>query len=234
MVLIKGFVINLDDREDRWREASSQFSKFPFELERVRAVKATEIELEEPFVPGGVSATWRSHQKAMQGHLQSDASYALILEDDFIVKRQIVKVLKSIIKVGDFDLVQIGYLSPSFLRRIVRYIIGFRDIQLKLLQRIHQNTGLKSLNKLLIREQKNIPMNLVLNDIQAGGQAYLVSRKFSEAAQFMNNPSFLSADGMLMALSETRTFKVGRTRMNFIHQSNSVSSVQQRFKTLSE
>jgi GR25 family glycosyltransferase involved in LPS biosynthesis len=170
----------------------------------------------------------------MRAHLQSDASFALILEDDFILKRQIVKVLKSILEVGDFDLVQIGYLSPSFLRRIVRYVTGLRDTQLKLLQRIHQSTGLKSLNKLLIREQKYIPMNLVMNDIQAGGQAYLVSRKFSEAAQFMNNPSFLSADGMLMALSETRTFKVGRTRVNFIHQSNSVSSVQQRFKTLSE
>lgn len=230
---IKGFVINLDSRSDRWREASSQFPRFSFELVRISAVKGSDIEKEEKFVPCGVAATWRSHQRAMKAHLDSDALYGLVLEDDFVVKKDTNKVLNSIIEIGDFDLVQIGYLSPSPLRRGIRYIIGVRDLSLKLLQRINARKQFNFLNKLVILEQKSIPVALVLNDIQAGGQAYIVSRKFSEAAQFMNNPSFLSADGMLMALSETRTFKIGRTRYNFIHQSDSISSVQQRFKSFS-
>jgi GR25 family glycosyltransferase involved in LPS biosynthesis len=228
---IKGFVINLDDRRDRWHDASSQFLKFPFEIKRVSATKCSDIETEERFVPCGVAATWRSHQRAMQAHLESEALHGLILEDDFVVNRDLIQILSCVEKIGDFDLVQIGFLSPSFIRRLFRHIIGLRDLFLKILQRIHEKTHLNFLNRLIITEQKFIPVNLVLNDIQAGGQAYIVSRKFSEAAQFMNNPSFLSADGMLMALSETRTFKIGRTRISFIGQSNSVSSVQQRFKS---
>jgi GR25 family glycosyltransferase involved in LPS biosynthesis len=230
---IKGFVINLDNRSDRWHEASSQFPKFSFELVRISAVNGSDIEMEEQFVPCGVAATWRSHQRAMKAHLHSEALYGLVLEDDFVIKRDTTKILNYIMEISDFDLVQIGYLSPSLLRRGIRYVIGLRDLSLKLLQRVHAITQLKFLNKLVILEQKSIPVGLVLNDIQAGGQAYIVSRKFSEAAQFMNNPSFLSADGMLMALSETRTFKIGRTRYNFIRQSVSISSVQQRFKSFS-
>ena len=230
MHLIKGFVINLDSRKDRWSEASSQFAMLPFPIQRISAVSAADIEREEPYVPSGVAATWRSHQKAMQAHIDSQAAYALILEDDFLLRRDIKQVLDQIVDFGCFDLVQLGYLSPSLLRRFIRYLIGMRDVFLKLLHRVHRITNYVGLEKLVISEQRGVPLSIVLNDIQAGGQSYLVSRKFSEAVQEMNNPSFLSADGMLMALSETRTFKVGRTRTNFIKQSDSVSSVQQRFK----
>lgn len=228
--LVKGFVINLDSREDRWRDSTSQFSKLPFEVERVSAVVAREIERDEPYVPGGVAATWRSHQKAMRAHLQSGADFGFILEDDFVVSRDISRILCKVTTAGDFDLVQFGFLTPSLLRRIIRHVIGARDILLKLLNLLSQAFSLSIFEKLLIREQSGIPFSLVLNDIQAGGQSYLVSRKFSEAAQDMNNPSFLSADGMLMALSETRTFKVARVRVNQIKQSNSVTSVEVRFK----
>jgi GR25 family glycosyltransferase involved in LPS biosynthesis len=230
VILIKGFVINLDSRTDRWREASSQFSQIPFEIERVSAQTASSVEPLEPFVPGGVAATWRSHQKAMQAHLNSDAQYALILEDDFLITHDINRVLAKVLKADDFDIVQLGFLTPSMFRRLVRYMIGLRDIFLKLLQFVYRIIEFSALDRLTVREQKGIPFSLVINDIQAGGQAYLVSRKFSEAAQFMNNPSFLSADGMLMALSETRTFKVGRVRKNHIKQSDSTSNVRQRFK----
>ena len=172
--LVKGFVINLDSREDRWRDSSSQFSKLPFEVDRVSAVIAGEIEREEPFVPGGVAATWRSHQKAMRAHLKSEAEFGFILEDDFLVCHDISKVLSKVLIAGDFDLVQFGYLSPSFLRRLVRYLIGFRDVVLKLLSRLSRVADQSLFEKLLIQEQSGIPFSLVLSDIQAGGQSYLV------------------------------------------------------------
>ena len=228
--LVKGFVINLDSREDRWREASSQFSKLPFEVERVSAVLARDVENEEPYVPSGVAATWRSHQKAMRAHLQSGAEFGFILEDDFLVSHDISRILSRVTTFCDFDLVQFGFLTPSPLRRLIRHLIGTRDVSLKMLNRLSKILHLPLFEKLLIREQSEIPFSLVLNDIQAGGQSYLVSKKFSEAAQSMNNPSFLSADGMLMALSETRTFKVARVRVNQIKQSDSITSVQVRYK----
>ncbi len=227
---VKGFVINLDSREDRWRDSSSQFTKLPFEIERVSAVIGAEIEQGEPYVPAGVAATWRSHQKAMRAHLDSGAEFGFILEDDFLVTRDISRVMSKVLEIGNFDLVQFGFLTPSFLRRLVRYFIGFRDFVLKFFSRFTIFSSSSLLGKLIIREQSGVPFSLVLNDIQAGGQAYLVSKYFSKAAQEMNNPSFLSADGMLMALSETRTFKVARVRTNRITQSNSITSVQVRFK----
>lgn len=230
MHLVKGFLINLDNREDRLRDASAQFSKLPFEVERVGAVLAVDVETDEPYVPGGVAATWRSHQKAMRAHMESGHKYGFILEDDFLVSGEISQVLSDVLEIGDFDLVQFGFLSPSFLRKSIRYLVGSRDGVLKITNRVSNFFNIPLLNKLIIREQSGIPFSLVLNDVQAGGQAYLVSRKFSEAAQFMNNPSFLSADGMLMALSETRTFKVARVRTNRIIQSDSATSVQVRFK----
>jgi hypothetical protein len=229
--LIKGYVINLDGRQDRWAEASSQFAKFPFAIERVNAVNSADVEGEESYVPAGVAATWRSHQRAMRTHLETQFEYALILEDDFLLVRDIGKFLVKAHNFYGFDLVQLGYLSPSLLRRSYRYAIGIRDIFLKFLQKINRTIQLNSLNKLLVYEQKNVPISIVLNDIQAGGHCYLVSRKFSAAAQEMNNPCFLSADGMLMSLSETRTFRVGRSRINYVKQSDSISSVQQRFKS---
>ena len=206
---IIGFLINLSSRQDRLADCESQFSKIPCEVIRVSAVDAKEINSEESFVPAGVAATWRSHQLAMNEHLLSGFRYALILED---------------------DLVQIGFLNPSFLRRVIRYGIDYRDLFLKLLFRTNELCGGKLTKKLLVKEQKRVPFFLVLNDFQAGGHSYLVSRKFSEAAQKMNNPAFLSADGMLMALSETRTFRVARTRISLVSQSNSKTSVVERYK----
>lgn len=228
--MVKGFLINLDNREDRLRDASAQFSKLPFEVERVGAVLAVDVEKDELYVPGGVAATWRSHQKAMRAHLESGAEYGFILEDDFLIFRDISQLLSKVLEVGHFDLVQFGFLTPSFLRRSIRYLVGLRDSVLKLLNRISKFADFSFLSKLVIREQSEIPFSLVLNDFQAGGHSYLVSKRFSEAAQMMNNPSFLSADGMLMALSETRTFKVARVRVNLIVQSDSVTSVDIRFK----
>lgn len=227
---IIGFLINLSSRQDRLADCQSQFSKIPCEVIRVSAVDAKEINNEELFVPAGVAATWRSHQLAMNEHLLSGFRYALILEDDFIIKKNIEKILKLVSAYTEYDLVQIGFLNPSFLRRVIRYGIDYRDLFLKLLFRANELCGGKLTKKLLVKEQKRVPFFLVLNDFQAGGHSYIVSRKFSEAAQKMNNPAFLSADGMLMALSETRTFRVARTRISLVSQSNSKTSVVERYK----
>jgi len=233
MNTIQGYVINLESRPDRWQDCLKQSSAFPFQLNRVPAISAHEIAAEEPFVPGGVAATWRSHQRAMSYFLNSKSSHALILEDDFLVKRDISKIINLVVSSDDFDLVQIGFLSPSLTRTFIRYLFGMRDLVLKLLFRLTSLFRERLSNKLLVREQSGVSFAFVLNDIQAGGHAYIVSRKFCEAAQLMNNPSFLSADGVLMALSETRTFRVARTRRNYIKQSDSESSVHERFKRAS-
>jgi hypothetical protein len=80
-------------------------------------------------------------------------------------------------------------------------------------------------------EQLGVPRKIVMNDIRAGGQAYFVSRNFASAAQSMNTPVFLSTDGLFMALGVSRNFKMARLRRMWISQTNSPSSVTQRFKS---
>ena len=104
MHLIKGYVINLDGRQDRWAEASSQFAKIPFAIERINAVNSADVEEEESYVPAGVAATWRSHQRAMRTHLETQFEYALILEDDFLLVRDIGKFLVKAHNFKGFDL----------------------------------------------------------------------------------------------------------------------------------
>jgi hypothetical protein len=86
----------------------------------------------------------------------------------------------------------------------------------------------KFTGKKLINENHNLPFNLVPYDIRAGAHAYLVSQKFAQSMQLLNSPPFLSTDGLYMALSWNRAFKMYRTRVNFVRQSNSKSSVESR------
>ena len=225
------YVINLESRPDRWESVLSQTQNLGLDVVKVVAFDSLDIDPSiERYVPPGVAATWKSHQLAMSQMLASESSHGLILEDDFLVKRDISKIVAQVESTGEYDLIQIGFLSPSLTRRFIRHIIGIRDVTLKLLLKCDKFLNIGFSKKLIIREQSDVPFAFVLNDIQAGGHAYMVSRRFCEAAQFMNIPAYLSADGMLMALSETRTFRVARTRRNFIKQSDSITSVQERFK----
>jgi hypothetical protein len=84
-------------------------------------------------------------------------------------------------------------------------------------------------NRLLVKEQSGLGWNIVPNNVRAGGQAYVVSRRFAEASQHMNAPAFISTDGMYMALGDVRSFRMFRFRKSIIDQTNSVTSVQQRY-----
>jgi GR25 family glycosyltransferase involved in LPS biosynthesis len=86
--------------------------KHHIEYERVRAVEPPEIGF-NPFVSGNVAACWLSHQKAAQSLLNSIHSHAVILEDDAVLTKSFVKVLKHLEsnKIPEIDLIQLGYLT---------------------------------------------------------------------------------------------------------------------------
>lgn len=199
---------------------------------RIEAVDMKTLTGQDLYVADGVAATWQSHQLAMEVFLETGDSYGLILEDDFLIARGWSKEsLNQAIEVNP-DFFQLGYLITSPLDRIEFFLNNFFDQALKILNRIcsfskvlHSRLG----NRLLIREQTNLPWSVVPNDIRAGGQAYIVSRKFALASKYMNNPAFTSADGMFMALGDVRTFRMFRFRNSLINQTDSATSVQQRY-----
>jgi len=229
---VRAYVINLSSRPDRWDSVESQANELQLPIVRIEAIDMKKLTGQDLYVADGVAATWKSHQLAMAVFLETGDNYGLILEDDFSIARGwSQKSLKQAIEVSP-DFFQLGYLITSPLDRIEFFLSNFFDRTLKILSRLcslskflHSRLG----NRLLIREQTDLPWSVVPNDIRAGGQAYLVSRKFALASKYMNSPCFTSADGMFMALGDVRTFRMFRFRDSLINQTDSATSVQQRY-----
>lgn len=229
---MRAYVINLQERVDRWQSVLDQSERLGIPLVRVNAFGKSDLPPEEVYVAAGVAATWKSHQKAMRIFLESGDDYGLILEDDFLLTPSWdVSKLDAIAQVSP-DFFQIGFLITSLIDRLEFFLANSFDSFLKGLSGLSQKNGLirkKHGSKLLISEQKNLGRDVVPNDIRAGGQAYVVSRKFATASLVMNKPAFTSADGFFMSLGDVRSFKMYRFRKSIINQTDSVTSVSQRY-----
>jgi hypothetical protein len=187
---------------------------------------------QELYVADGVAATWQSHQLAMSIFLESGEEYGVILEDDFFVTKKWSPESLELATKTSPDFFQLGYLITSPLDQIEFFLNNVFDRTLKILNWVCARSKVvrnQLGGRLLIREQSGLPWRVIPNDIRAGGQAYLVSRKFALASRFMNNPSFISADGVFIALGDVRTFRMFRFRKSLINQTNSITSVQQRY-----
>jgi hypothetical protein len=130
-----------------------------------------------------------------------------------------------------FDFIQVGFLITSRFEYFDFKFQNLFDIFKKILSfgffPISKTEFLA--HRLTISEQKSVPFELVLNDIRAGGHGYIISRRFAEAGLEMNEPVFFSTDGVFMALGKSRSFKMARFRKSLIDQTNSPTSVSQRF-----
>jgi hypothetical protein len=210
----------------------AQSSKLQLPIVRIDAVEMKTLAGQELYVADGVAATWQSHQLAMSIFLESGEEYGVILEDDFLITKYWSPQTLGLAVQVDPDFFQLGYLITSPLDRIEFFLYNSFDRTLKILNWICSRSNIlrnQLGNRLLIREQAGLPWRVIPNDIRAGGQAYLVSRKFALASRFMNSPSFTSADGVFISLGDVRTFRMFRFRKSLINQTNSITSVQQRY-----
>jgi GR25 family glycosyltransferase involved in LPS biosynthesis len=66
------FVINLEDRKDRWAEIQESFRNWPVQLERIDAVRASP----------GWKGCFESHKKVVQLAKDKGYPWVLVLEDD--------------------------------------------------------------------------------------------------------------------------------------------------------
>ena len=231
---VKAYVINLKSRSDRWKSVEKQTQSLGIPLIRVDAVSKDEV-LAEPFVTPAVAAAWFSHKKAMSLFLETQDEYALILEDDFVLQDRWSNFDFSKYQSLDIDFLQIGYLVTTPLDLLELKIKATADLCLKFLTwtsraRIFEKTNLRK--KALIREQLNLPLHLVASDIRPGAHAYIVSRKFALAMQQINSPVILSTDALYIALGWMRSFKFVRFRKSAVSQSDSVTSIDDRFFNL--
>jgi GR25 family glycosyltransferase involved in LPS biosynthesis len=231
---MKAFVINLSARTDRWNSVEKQGDALGIPLTRVDAISKDDA-FSEPFVTSAVAAAWYSHRKAMKLFLETDDEYALILEDDFILQSRWSNFDFSIYQSLKIDFFQIGYLVTTPVDLLEMKIKGTVDFFLKILTRVAYARVFKKnnlRNKFLIQEQLGLPFHLVANDIRPGAHAYIISRKFALAMQQVNSPIMLSTDSLYMALGWMRNLRCVRVRKSVVSQSDSVTSINERFLSL--
>jgi GR25 family glycosyltransferase involved in LPS biosynthesis len=227
---MKAYVINLDTRADRWDSVLRQWENRSETLIRVSAVDSNSIlESDSKYLPPQVVANWRSQCRVFSEFLISNDPYALVLEDDFIFGDIDLKLCLQNMQKSNLDFLQLGYLYNSPLDFFWIKSINIRDALLKSLSYLSIKMNSRFSTKLLLQEQRQLNFSVVLNHAGAGSHAYIVSRKFAEEMLVINNPVFLAADGLYIAISNLRFLKMGRLRRNKVKQSNSPSSITKRF-----
>lgn len=231
--VVNAYVINLANRTDRWKSVMLQGDDLGLNILRIEAVTTSDVNIaSEQYVAPGVAATWKSHQLAMKTFLESDDKYGLILEDDFLLSKSWKEFNFEIVEHVQADFLQIGYLITSPLDYCKYVLDEVWDYSIKTLRGIARLPflgGLSVFKRFLILEQQGIPWGIVPNNIRAGGQSYIVSRDFARASAQMNTPVFNTTDCFFISLGDVRTFRMMRTRKNFIKQTNSSTSVNQRY-----
>jgi hypothetical protein len=79
---------------------------------------------------------------------------------------------------------------------------------------------------LRIQRLQNVPSGFVSDDVRSGAHAYIVSRNFAKILISLNEPAFLTVDGLYSALAWDKYFRMIRVRHSLIDQSNSPSSIK--------
>ena len=220
------FVINLDTREDRWRDVIGQEKKLSSVVSRVRAITPTEVS-SHYFTSANVAACWMSHRKAMEEFLATGFDFAIILEDDFkIIGKTLGYDIESFIP-SNLDFLQIGFLKTSNLERTYIFLENCYDALIRTYGLLEKVIFRKAISrKRLVAERQELSWRYVPNDIRPGGHAYIVNRKAAKYFLQVNDPIFLSADDLFMAAGPMRSIKMARLRKSAVRQSGSTSSIR--------
>jgi|DEB19_MinimDraft_3_1074340.scaffolds.fasta_scaffold07454_2 hypothetical protein len=216
------FVINMEKDFDRWESVQDQAREFSFYVERVAAIEARNVpKVELEFVTAGVRAVWKSHMKCMRLLLESEFSHAVIAEDDFCIEKP--KLLFSTLKnkeILEYDVIQLGWITPGLDNRIKRKYADLEHLFFRTLYKVLIRAKPKSSNlgRLRVRSSGKTPKGFIPDDFQPGGQFYLISREFAKAILKLNEPQFLAADDLYIALARMRSLKFIRSTKNLVSQ----------------
>lgn len=221
--MITSYVINLDREASRWKNCELQAQKFGLDITRVSAISITDLPQEsESFVSSGVRAVWLSHMKCLELFLATDASHALILEDDFQIKnsRKLNNYLAST-TVSAYDLVQFGFLMPGPDIAIRVKVANFETTFFRFIARVGNLPNFQEAsfrNRLRVKEARGMPRGFTADDFQPGAHCYLISRRLAISVLKLNSPQFLCIDDFFTALSQMRTFKSIRIKKSIVSQ----------------
>lgn len=213
------YVINLERREDRLDAISSELELTGLSFSRIDAVdgKALSLKLPPPaFVSYGLMANWLSHQKCLTTFLESDAQYALILEDDVSVKGSSLTSSRlddwvDIMSRENLDLLQVGYIGFLYKltkpRGLLDLILAFRAKK--------------------IRRDSKTRTVLVADEFRAGAHAYIINKRLANVLVGANTPTLLATSSFLASIAGTsERFQFARLFKSALEQ-NSRSAANQ-------
>ena len=225
------FLINLESRPDRLVRANIEASKISAKVTQIVAVDGlAHTERSSGLLTNTQQACFDSHRLAYQHFLLSNASHALILEDDLLVKFP-EKLLRTFYhkNVTEFDLIQFGFLRMGLRHRIDLFLVFVENFTFKFISKVGKFLPFENSrfsNRLRIRRQLVGMSEFIQGDIRSGAHCYLISRRLAEFILRINPPYYLPIDSFLGTLQYTDSFRVTRSRKNLVRQSNSPSSIK--------
>jgi GR25 family glycosyltransferase involved in LPS biosynthesis len=224
-------LINLDKDHDRLKSSVEEFSKLGMTFTRITATTSERLENPSSFdFMRSVEACWASHMSALQVLVQSGSSFALVFEDDFLVKNENkFKRTLNALENYEFDLIQLGYLSLGFKNRCIILIENTQTLLLRLFL-ILGKLGLPVFRKNMERRRINLihntPRHFVPNSFQPGTHAYIISRSLAERILIEHKTFLLPADGFFNALASAGGIVSFRVAKSLVKQKNFTGSMR--------
>lgn len=220
------FVINLDNRQDRWSDVQNQSKELTPLITRIRATTPQEVSTTH-YTSLNVAACWLSHKNAMLEFLNSESKFAIIFEDDFQLFSGYSRFKVKDFEDSNLDFLQLGFLRTTLKESIYILIENTYDSLIRLFGFLEMKI-LRSRNsrKLLVQERKLLSRKFVYADIRPGAHAYIINRDAAEYFVGLNNPIFLSTDDLFMAVAPMRHIRMARVRKSLVGQSGSSSSIR--------
>jgi hypothetical protein len=209
------YVINLVRRPDRATLISSGLDALGLKFSFVEAVdwQAEGTYPKQQLLKQGYACNVLSHHKAMELFLSSDAKYAIIMEDDAVLRPDVdwpvfLEWLETELVRKELDYLQLGFISHFY---SVRNFAGF-------LRDALGNLGTRSKRTIQLGYD-DMPFKIVLGESRAGCHFYVCSRRFAEITPPLNQPQWVSHDGFLERLaSATAVLKMARMRVSLAEQ----------------
>lgn len=128
------FLINLDRSPDRLAYSKLEFERYGVDYTRIEAVDGRQIDIADfpqatrngwayhtPLTVNEV-ACYMSHLNALKSFLASDATHAMILEDDFAFVEDPMPCISSMMEIDDWDIVKLYNWKE---RRLKKYFASF-------------------------------------------------------------------------------------------------------------
>ena len=228
--MVDVYLINLSRRGDRLKCAMSELSKVSVDVHRIDAIDVqTYFGKESVFVSKAALVCSLSHEKALTEFLNSGQPYGVIVEDDLKVISS--KNFDNSINLAlryDLDLLQIGFLVNGLSDSIDLFIVNITSTIIKVFNFCTKSLRFGGVNRLRIKRNIGLPINLVPDNFRAGAHCYLISRRLATELIKVVHASNNTFDGFLMSIALHRRFKVARYLNSAVSQYITESDIKSR------